>query len=60
MIYVDLECLLRKIGLCQNDLKKSTKKKKKAEHMPSGYSWVTCCSFDKLKNEWSCYRGKNL
>ena len=28
-------------------------------HKGSGYSWVTCCSFDKLKNEWSYYRGKN-
>ena len=33
--------------------------KEKAEHTPSDYSWVTCCSFDKLKNEWSYYRGKN-
>ena len=27
--------------------------------MPSGYSWVTRCSFDKSKNEWSYYRVKN-
>ena len=25
---------------------------KKAKHTPSGYSLVTCCSFDK----WKCYR----
>ena len=38
--------------------------KKKAEHTPSGYSWVTCCSFDKLKTNgviteektvWKCF-----
>ena len=32
---------------------------KKAKHTPSGYSWVTSCSFDKSKYEWSYYRGKN-
>ena len=53
-----LECLLRKIDTCQNDPKKSSTEKK-AEHTPSGYSWVTCCSFDKSKNEWGYYRGKN-
>ena len=47
-----------KIGTCQNHPKKSCAEKK-AEHTPSGYSWITCCSFDKLKNEWSYYRGKN-
>ena len=33
--------------------------RKKVEHKPSGYSLVTCCSFDKLKNEWSYHRGKD-
>ena len=28
-------------------------------HRPSGYSLVTCCSFDKSKNERSYYRGKD-
>ena len=27
-------------------------------HKPSGYSLVTCCSFDKSKNEIKYYRGK--
>ena len=58
MIYADLECLLGKIDTCQNDPRKSFTEKK-AEHTPSGYSWVTCCSFDKSKNEWGHYRGKN-
>ena len=41
--YADLECLLRKIKTCQNN------PEKKAVHRPSGYSLVTCCSFDKSK-----------
>ena len=32
---------------------------KKATHRPSGYSLVTCCSFDKSKNECNYYRGKD-
>ena len=58
MVYADLECLLGKIDTCQNDPKKSFIEKK-AKYKPLGYSWVTCCSFDNLKTEWSCYRGKN-
>ena len=43
--------MLGKIDTCQNDPKKSSTEKK-AEHTPTGYSWITCCSFDKLKKEW--------
>ena len=32
---------------------------KKAIHKPSSYSLVTCCSFDKSKNEQKNYRGKD-
>ena len=35
--YVDVECLLRKIGSCQNNQEKSYTEKK-AKHMTSGYS----------------------
>ena len=28
-------------------------------HRPSGYSLVTCCSFDKSKNERKYYRGED-
>ena len=28
-------------------------------HRPSGYSLVTCCSFDKLKTECKYYRGED-
>ena len=48
MIYADLKCLIRKIDSCPNDPKKSSTEKK-AEHTPSGYSRITCCSFDTLK-----------
>ena len=54
-IYADLECILSKIHTCQNGLKKSYTEKK-AEHIPSGYSCITCCSFDISKNEWNQYR----
>ena len=57
-IYADLERILEKISTCQNDPKKSSTEKK-AEYMPSGYSLVTCYSFDTSKNKWVHYRGKN-
>ena len=58
IIYADLECLLRKINTCSNNPDKSYTEKK-AMHKPSGYSLVTCCSFDKSKNERKYYRGKD-
>ena len=57
-IYADLECLLRKINTCSNNPDKSYTEKK-ATHRPSAYSLVTCCSFDKSKNECNYYRGKD-
>ena len=57
IIYADLECLLEKIHTCQNNKEKSYTEKK-AKHVPSGYSLVTCCSYDKSKNE-RFYRGKD-
>ena len=58
IIYADLECLLKKINTCQNNPEKSYAEKK-AKHIPSGYSLVTCCSFDKSKNERKYYRGED-
>ena len=58
IIYADLECLLKKIDTCQNNPEESYTEKK-AKHKPSGYSRVTCCSFDKSKTEWNYYRGKD-
>ena len=58
IIYADLECLLKKIDTCQNnpDLSSTTKIK---QHIPSGYSNYTSCSFDKSNNKLSYYRGED-
>ena len=50
IIYADLECLLLKMNICNNNPNKSYTTAKKL-HKPSGYSLLTSCSFDKLKNE---------
>ena len=58
IIYGDLECLLKKIDTCQNnpDLSSTTKIN---QHIPSGYSIYTSCSFDKSNNKLSYYRGED-
>ena len=58
IICADLECLLEKIDTCKNNLEKSYTKKK-AKHIPPGYSLVTCFSYDKSKNERKYYRGED-
>ena len=58
IIYADLEFLLQKIYLCQNNHEKSYTEKK-AKHRPSGYALVTWCSFDKTKTTVNYYRGKD-
>ena len=58
IIYADFECLLLKINTGQNNLEKKATEKK-ATHRPSGYSLVTCCSYDKTKNERKYYRGED-
>ena len=58
IVCADLECLLRKINTCQNNPEKSYTEKK-ALHKPSGYSLVTCCSFDKTENDRKYYRGED-
>ena len=57
-IYADLECLLEKVDACHDNPEKSYTEKK-AKHKPSGYSLVTCCSFDKTKTAWNYYTGKD-
>ena len=47
-----------KTDTCQKNPKNSSTKIK-AEHRPSGYSWITGCSFDASKNERGYYREKN-
>ena len=58
IIYADLECLLKKINTCQNN-PENFYTDKKATHRSSGYSLVTCCSFDESKNEQKYFRGKD-
>ena len=58
IIYADLECLLKKTDTCQNnpDLLSATKIN---QHIPSGYSIYTKCSFDNSNNKLSYYRGED-
>ena len=55
-IYPDLECLLKKMSTCQNNLHKSSTTEIN-KHTPSGYSIFTHCSFDESKNKINYYRG---
>ena len=58
IIYADLECLLLKMNTCNNNPNMSYTTAK-ALHKPSGYSLLTSCSFDKLENQPTYYRGKD-
>ena len=58
IICTDLVCLLKKIGTCQNNPEKSYTERK-AKHTLSGYLLVTCCSYDKSKNERKYSRGED-
>ena len=58
IIYADLECLLKKIYTCQNNPELSSTTKIN-QHVPSGYSIYTNCSFDKTNNKLSYYRGED-
>ena len=58
IIYADTECLLQKTKSCRN-IPEKLYSEKKAVHRPSGYSLLTCCSFDKSNNEQKYYRGKD-
>ena len=57
-IYADLECLLEKMSTCINNPNESSTTKVN-KHTPSGYSIFTHCLFDKSKNKFNCYRGKD-
>ena len=58
VIYAELECILKKIDTCQNNLDLSSTTKIN-QHIPSGYSIYTSCSFDKYNNKLSYYRGED-
>ena len=47
----------KKISTCCNNLDLSSTTKIN-QHIPSGYSIYTCCSFDKSNNKLSYHRGK--
>ena len=58
IVYADLECLLEKTNTCHNNPEKSSRAKI-IQHISSGYSLLTHCSFDRTKNKLDHYRGKN-
>ena len=58
IIYADLECLLEKISTCYNNPDLSSTAKIN-QHVPSGYSIFTNCSFDKSYNNLSHYNGED-
>ena len=57
-IYLDLECILKKLQSSQNNPEQSYTEKK-ATHEPSGWSMFTRCSFDRKENKLNYYRGKD-
>ena len=58
LVCADLEWLLKKMSMCQNNAKESSTTEIN-RHVPSGYSSFTHCSFDKTKNKFNYYRGKD-
>ena len=58
VIYADLECLLKKVSTCINNLNESSTTKIN-KHIPSGYSIFTSCLFDESKNKLNYYRGND-
>ena len=58
VIYADLECLLKKITMCQNNPNESSTTIIN-KHTPSGYSIFTHCSFNQTKNKLNHNRGKD-
>ena len=57
-IYLDLECLFKKVQSSQNNPEKSYTEKK-ARHEPSGGSMFIRYSFGKKENKLNYYRGKD-
>ena len=56
--YADLECLLEKMSICQNNPNESSRTKIN-KHTRSGYSLFTHCSFDNSKHKLNYYRGED-
>ena len=58
VIYADLECLLEKMSICENNPNESSTIKIN-KHTPSGYSIFTSCSFDESRSKLNYYIGKD-
>ena len=58
IIYGDLECLLEKIGGCQNNSENSSTTKL-GEDIPSDFSMSTISSFKSIEKKNDVYRGKD-
>ena len=58
IIYADLESLPEKVSTCNNNPNKSSTIKIN-NHIPSGYSLFTYCSFSATKNRHNHYRGQD-
>ena len=57
-LYLDFECILKKVQSCQNNPEKSYTEQI-ARHEPSGRSLLLNSSFDKKENKLNYYRGKD-
>ena len=57
-MYLDLECISKKLQSIQNNLEKSYTEKK-ARHESSGWLLYTKCSYGKKENRLNYYRGKD-
>ena len=58
VIYLDIECILKKEKSCQNNPKNSYIEKPSI-NKPSGWVMFTKCSFDETKNKLNHYRGRD-
>ena len=58
VIYADLECLIKQIDGCKNNLENSSTTKVR-KHIPSGFSMSTISSFISIENKHDLYRSKD-
>ena len=58
IIYFDLQSILPKALLCQNNPEESYTERK-AEYIPSGCAWFLTCSFNLTKNKHGYFRGED-
>ena len=58
IIYVDLECIIKKVDVCENNPENSSTTKV-SEHIPSGFSMSSISSFRSIENKHDVSRGKD-